>query len=599
MKRFISLIVIFLVCLGISSADSTEVTITFDGVKMELEEPIYIINGRTMVPVRYLFEPLGLEVRWDAENFIASGHKDGLDIIMPIGSDQARVNGEVIVLDVPATIIHSRTYVPIRFVAESTGADVGWDEDTFTVSLMSIPNYDHLSNKTILSLINQDTYDEDGPDMERIKIQYDTIKKNTIKDREIYLNAKESMKSDFVELGQSLDLIFDEKDELSDMLLNFHIYRNAYVETKTYQMKSEHAALDLAGGDIYYGNLLDNQINGFGLYEFANGASILGTFSDAKRHGYILENHADNYNYVLYNHDKANGLQMSFSKFDKYDLYLLSYYDSDQQVALEYALYMEEDKIHYEKLSNYEDGQIKGLVYYILNDGYESFYLTDSGYRQITISPSGRTYIYPTDDKGDTLKAFDGMGYLEDENLIYIGEFEDGSRAGGMYFGQDDHIFKENLMDNLADEIIEEIIKENYSDEEKIKAIHDYIAHHTQYDESMDDMSNYSYYSHTAYGALINGIAVCDGYAEALKYLLDKTDVNNVLIFGEADDDGNFTGDVNHAWNLIEVDGSYYHYDLTWNDSNQGITYNYYKQDSQYFADTHTWAIEEYQSYLD
>jgi transglutaminase/protease-like cytokinesis protein 3 len=106
---------------------------------------------------------------------------------------------------------------------------------------------------------------------------------------------------------------------------------------------------------------------------------------------------------------------------------------------------------------------------------------------------------------------------------------------------------------------------------------------------------------HTAYGALIQGDAVCDGYAEAFKYLLDKLDIENVLIFGEGNEEGEFIGEINHAWNLVMVDGQYRHFDVTWNDDdvNQRVRYTFYNQDNEFMDDTHQWDMEYYSKYLE
>lgn len=595
MKRFISILLFLVLCLGMSSAEGNEINVTLDGEVMILEEPVYIIDGRTMVPVKFVFEPLGLEVKWDGENRIASGHKEGLDIYMPIDGSEASINGETVLLDVPATIIHSRTYVPIRFVAESTGAEVAWNPNTRTVSIMSVEKYDHLSTQTILSLINQDTYDEDGPDMSKIKLQYDTVISQAYSMISDSYEARDLVKLDFVELVSSLGLILDSDEDIALLLNTFKDYRLDLVETEILRLKSEHEVLELQGGDTYYGNLLNNQITGYGYYKFSDGTALLGDFEDANRHGFVTQIRSNGFDYSMYNYNQNIGMIFSYIAYEDYDNYGLSYYKDGVKYGFEYYAFVNQDGTYSQRFINHEDDQ---LEYYVYEDGYQTFYTDKSGKRAISISPNDRLYIYPTDDTGQVLEVFDGMGYLEVDDLVYIGEFEDGNRAGGMYFDEDDLTLSENLMDTFADEIIAEIITDTQSDQEKIKAIHDYLSSHIRYAEANED-GLFDYHTHTAYGAFIDGLAVCDGYAEAFKYLLDKVNINNVLIFGEGESSGDLVGAVNHAWNLIQVDGVYYHYDLTWNDLESSISYQYYQKDSLYFSETHGWAIEEYQSYLD
>ena len=87
-----------------------------------------IVQGRFLVPMRGIFEDLGANVVWDGNTRTVTGKKGNTSIILTIDSNLARVNGENIKLDVPATIIKGRTFVPTRFVSEALGADVKWDE---------------------------------------------------------------------------------------------------------------------------------------------------------------------------------------------------------------------------------------------------------------------------------------------------------------------------------------------------------------------------------------------------------------------------------------------------------------------------------------
>lgn len=89
-----------------------------------------------MVLFRTIFEAFGADVKWDDKNKVAIGIKDGVTIELTIGSSKAIKNKEVINLDVPAQIIDERTMVPLRFVSESLGATVGWDENSKVVIII-------------------------------------------------------------------------------------------------------------------------------------------------------------------------------------------------------------------------------------------------------------------------------------------------------------------------------------------------------------------------------------------------------------------------------------------------------------------------------
>lgn len=109
---------------------------------------------------------------------------------------------------------------------------------------------------------------------------------------------------------------------------------------------------------------------------------------------------------------------------------------------------------------------------------------------------------------------------------------------------------------------VEEItaqIDENWTPLQKALYLHDYIATHGQYDtiSKVDDKNKIDERRRDAYGMLIDGIGVCQGYTLAYRLLLKEVGI----------DSGTVTSDsMNHVWNLIQIDGTWYHVDVTWDD---------------------------------
>lgn len=95
-----------------------------DGKKLETTPQV--IEGRSMLPVREAFENLGLRV--DYEEGKVTGTSATHEVIMTIGSENAYVNGNHVTMDTTARIIEGKTMVPLRFVAESLGMVVDWQE---------------------------------------------------------------------------------------------------------------------------------------------------------------------------------------------------------------------------------------------------------------------------------------------------------------------------------------------------------------------------------------------------------------------------------------------------------------------------------------
>lgn len=104
------------------------ITVLIDQQKLALNN-IAPINdqGSIIVPLRAIFEKLGLEVTWDAKTGSITGSKQGLVVKLQVGSKKASINGTVKPLTAAPKVINNVTYVPLRFVGEATGNEVSWD----------------------------------------------------------------------------------------------------------------------------------------------------------------------------------------------------------------------------------------------------------------------------------------------------------------------------------------------------------------------------------------------------------------------------------------------------------------------------------------
>ena len=103
------------------------ITIEIDGRPLLTDVPPVILGGRTMVPLRDIFETLDIDVDYDSENRVITGRSEANMIRLAVDSSKAMVNGKEIILDAPATVMDGRTFVPVRFIAESTGKEVDWE----------------------------------------------------------------------------------------------------------------------------------------------------------------------------------------------------------------------------------------------------------------------------------------------------------------------------------------------------------------------------------------------------------------------------------------------------------------------------------------
>lgn len=123
---------------------------------------------------------------------------------------------------------------------------------------------------------------------------------------------------------------------------------------------------------------------------------------------------------------------------------------------------------------------------------------------------------------------------------------------------------KINKINGLVNNVISELDLNNIDDLTKIERIHNYILNHTVYDKNTKNFD-----INSAYGSLIEGHAVCSGYADAFSIFMNIYKIPNIRVSSE-----------NHLWNLVYINGKWLHIDLTWDDSENN------KYDNNYFLIT-------------
>ena len=118
-----------------ASADS-RIHVIYNGTRISFgaygQNP-EIISGRTMVPLRSIFEAMGANVMWDNSTKTVTATRGEVTIVLTLGQNTMYVNGEAVALDIPATLINGRTMVPTRAIAEAFSANVDWVSTARTV----------------------------------------------------------------------------------------------------------------------------------------------------------------------------------------------------------------------------------------------------------------------------------------------------------------------------------------------------------------------------------------------------------------------------------------------------------------------------------
>ena len=145
------------------------------------------------------------------------------------------------------------------------------------------------------------------------------------------------------------------------------------------------------------------------------------------------------------------------------------------------------------------------------------------------------------------------------------------------YATNDIQVLKQELNDKVQG-IITDIIDDTMTELEKEIAIHDYLLVNAVY-----DTGTYEFENHRVHGVLLYGKGVCESYAYAFSLLLDKVGIESHVVSST---------EINHAWNIVKLDGKYYQVDVTWDDPvpDQGNTifYDYFNLTDEEMESDHT-----------
>ncbi len=119
--------------------EEPDVSLKVNGKTLQMDVTPKIINSRTMIPARALFEEIGGTVTWDQTNYVVTINYNNQVIKLTINSKTALVDGIQKTLDVPAQIVSNRTLIPLRFVSENLGFTVDYDSKTRT-AIVNVPD---------------------------------------------------------------------------------------------------------------------------------------------------------------------------------------------------------------------------------------------------------------------------------------------------------------------------------------------------------------------------------------------------------------------------------------------------------------------------
>jgi len=141
MKRILLLLLAFTLAFSFFAFAEGEISITVNSNPLTMDVPPEIMNGRTMVPMRAVFEALGADVNWIGEEQMIIATSGNKIIVLKIGAsilnycDVSTQENKNITLDVSPLIKEGRTLIPLRAVSEALGANVDWNGETRAITI--------------------------------------------------------------------------------------------------------------------------------------------------------------------------------------------------------------------------------------------------------------------------------------------------------------------------------------------------------------------------------------------------------------------------------------------------------------------------------
>jgi hypothetical protein len=157
MALILSVITCWIWSVPVQAAPAPAVRVFVDGAPVDFDVAPVVENGRMLVPVRALSEALGFTVTWDEAEQLVSLTRDGTTIVVWIDSTKVLVGDKESHLEVPTRVVDGRTMVPLRFISETLGSHVAWDGQQFAASIISDSSLRAMLLKALQAPVDQIT----------------------------------------------------------------------------------------------------------------------------------------------------------------------------------------------------------------------------------------------------------------------------------------------------------------------------------------------------------------------------------------------------------------------------------------------------------
>lgn len=176
MKKLFLFIITSALFLTSTALAQDDISLYINGSKINCDVAPQLVNDRTLCPTRAIFDAFGASVEWDGANKQVTVKKDGSEILLTVGAKTAYVNSKAVSLDCAPTIISDRCMVPIRFISETLGCDVKWEDKTKSVLITYNNDSAGSGNNTENTVISDIKLAQNGDDKSVFEIKYNGTK---------------------------------------------------------------------------------------------------------------------------------------------------------------------------------------------------------------------------------------------------------------------------------------------------------------------------------------------------------------------------------------------------------------------------------------
>lgn len=317
--------------------------------------------------------------------------------------------------------------------------------------------------------------------------------------------------------------------------------------------------------------------------------------------GNILEVFEEGYTAILNKNEEkkpSNTIQGGSSELDKVES-IEQINKQEESTAKETEKYFYNQlnsysKVIYDKLELYKENMKTGTYKIEFGDSFDKLLKEEGGdellkdYYQCAVE----TYLYDNPDVFylEPTKMYINIRTIKKTfSTTYEVYIDSGKEANYLTANCNTQAKVREYENNIQQELSKILAQiENGTQYDKILMIHDYLVNNVSFEESLSEDNIYN-----MYGALVNKKAVCEGYAKAFKFLMDKIGLPCVMVIGKATNSRGETQ--NHAWNYIKLENKWYAVDSTWDDPivighgyvGNDIKYKYFLKGSKTFDKDH------------